>query len=195
MSCSKYSCIKTQMLWAIALHKISLIWPTSDLLYKWIPNLRFIILKTVSEGGNHTPGNLIVLCHTCHKDKAHRGSLSAAEQRKIVRNRSKKLKDAIKIILDKAKARQKLKKLKTKSKKKPKKGKKRKTKSPFDDFYKPPVYKPPVYKPPKFKIWKWGVKIRIGVWYFVVIPRSRSVKTFWYSWNSSSWGILYLFVI
>ena len=46
-------------------------------------------IKKVSEGGGHTPSNLIVLCHTCHKDKAHRGSLSATEQRKIVRNRSK----------------------------------------------------------------------------------------------------------
>lgn len=105
-------------------------------------------ITKVSEGGGHTPSNLIVLCHTCHKDKAHRGSLSSTEQRKIVRNRSRRLKDAIKVILDKAKERQRPKNEKPTTKK----GEKRKTKSPFDDFYKPPIYKPPVYRPPKLRI-------------------------------------------
>jgi len=63
-------------------------------------------IKKQKDGGGHTPSNLIVLCHECHKDKAHRGSLSATEQRKKVRKRSAKLQNGIKAILDKAKKRQ-----------------------------------------------------------------------------------------
>ena len=62
-------------------------------------------IKKVRDGGKDTPNNLIVLCHECHKDKAHRGSLSATEQRKKIHNRNKKLQKAITVILDKAKKR------------------------------------------------------------------------------------------
>jgi len=63
-------------------------------------------IKKVRDGGKDTPNNLIVLCHECHKDKAHRGSLSSTEQRKKIRKRTKKLQKAITVILDKAKKRQ-----------------------------------------------------------------------------------------
>ena len=56
-------------------------------------------IRKVSDGGGHTPKNLIVLCHECHKDKAHRGSLSATEQRKKIRKSSVKLQNGIKEIL------------------------------------------------------------------------------------------------
>lgn len=91
-------------------------------------------IKKQSEGGGHTPSNLIVLCHDCHKNKAHRGSLSATEQRRKIKNRSQRLQKGIKVILDKAKNRQ-----KTTSIKKPKRKTsiRRQPKGPFDiDFTK-----------------------------------------------------------
>lgn len=100
-------------------------------------------IKKVSDGGGHTLGNLIVLCHNCHKNKAHRGSLSATEQKKKLKNRSKKLQEGIRVILNKAKKRQDDKK--TTKKKTAKKSTKRRTRqsNPFDI---------PLYNPPKFKL-------------------------------------------
>jgi len=64
-------------------------------------------IKRVSDGGKSTPSNLIVLCYACHKNEAHGGSLSDTKQRKIIRNRPKKIQNAIIVILDKAKMLQK----------------------------------------------------------------------------------------
>jgi hypothetical protein len=92
-------------------------------------------IKKVSDGGGNTPNNLIVLCHECHKDKAHRGSFSATEQRKKIRKRSVKLQNGIKVILDKAKKRQK----KTTPGKKISKSRttKRKKSNQVDDIFNP----------------------------------------------------------
>lgn len=94
-------------------------------------------IKKVSDSGGHTVSNLLVLCHTCHKDKAHRGAFSATEQRKIARNRSQRRKNAIQVILNKAKARQKPKKTKSEPKK-PKPTRRRRPKSPLYQPYKLP---------------------------------------------------------
>lgn len=100
-------------------------------------------IKKQSDSGSHTVSNLIVLCHNCHKNKAHRGSLSATEQRKKIRNRSKNLQEGIRVILNKAKKRQD--KSNTSKKRTTKKStiKRKKQRSPFDI---------PVYKPPRFKL-------------------------------------------
>jgi len=99
-------------------------------------------IKKISKGGKNTPSNLIVLCHECHKDKAHRGSLSATTQRKIVANRSKRKKEAIKVILNKAKTSQKPKKSEPKPKLQPRKIK-RQSRSTFDNYVKLPKIKLP----------------------------------------------------
>jgi hypothetical protein len=95
-------------------------------------------IKKVSEGGGHIPSNLIVLCHECHKEKAHRGSLSVTEQRKKIRKRSNKLSKGIKVILERARKRQQQ-SSKNKSKKPTTKKpvRKRKSKSQFDIDFKP----------------------------------------------------------
>ncbi len=99
-------------------------------------NLQVHHIKEQNEGGGHTQSNLIVLCYGCHKNKAHRGSFSVAEQRKKVRGRSQKLKNNITVILNKAKKRQ------TKTTKCAKKTAKRKTtrkknSNPFEIDFKP----------------------------------------------------------
>ena len=99
-------------------------------------------IKKESDGGGNTPNNLIVLCHECHKDKAHRGSLSATEQRKKIRKRSVKLQNGIKVILDKAKKRQQ----KTTSKKKITTKKTTRRKKPRNPYGLPEIRMP---RPPK----------------------------------------------
>ena len=84
---------------------------------------QFDHIRPTGMDGKNIPSNIQALCPGCHSAKTREDRL-----------RIKKWKE----------------KHKSKTDKKPKKGKKRKTKSPFDDFYKPPVYKPPAYKPPKF---------------------------------------------
>jgi len=119
--------------------KFSLTLPTKRLITKEVgkcencrekKDLEVHHIKKVSDGGTHTLSNLIVLCHNCHKNKAHRGSLSATEQRKKIKQRSKKLQEGIKVILNKAKQRQN-KTQTTKKKTTRKKTTKRKPKSPF----------------------------------------------------------------
>jgi 5-methylcytosine-specific restriction endonuclease McrA len=55
-------------------------------------------ITPISEGGRNIGSNLIVLCANHHRD-AHNGKLSRAELRRIVRNRTKRVKDEIKNIL------------------------------------------------------------------------------------------------
>ena len=56
---------------------------------------------------NNVQSNLIVLCGECHKNQAHAGIINKTEQKKLVGNRSKEQKKAVRGILNAAYKRQK----------------------------------------------------------------------------------------